>query len=151
MSSTGMALTTNSISMLTALLMMSKMHFLGRRLFILECRRHAKLQWSPSSWLINSLLKLRPGMRPRFLSQNITQKEPEKKMPSTVANAIICSAKLALTELHHLRAQLALRWTHDIVSIAWSRCILSAGSLMYVSMRREYVLLWMFSTAIWKL
>ncbi len=57
-------------------------------------------------------------MRPRFLSQNIAQKEPEKKMPSTAANAIIRSAKLALAELHYLRAQLALRWTHGIVSIA---------------------------------
>ncbi len=57
-------------------------------------------------------------MRPRFLSQNIAQKEPEKKMPSTAANAIIHSAKLALAELHHLRAQLALRWMHGIVSIA---------------------------------
>jgi hypothetical protein len=61
-----------------------------------------------------------------------------------------CSAKLALVGLHHLRAQLALRWTHGTVLMAWSRCSFSFGSLMYVSMRREYVLLWMFSTAIWK-
>ena len=89
-------------------------------------------------------------MSPRFLSQNMAQKEPEKKMPLTATNAIIGSAKLALVGLHHLRAQLALRWTHDIVSMVWSRCSFSFGSLMYVSMRREYVSLWMFSTAIWK-
>jgi hypothetical protein len=52
--------------------------------------------------------------------------------------------------LHHLRAQRALRCTHGIVLIACSRCNFSFGSLMYVSMRREYVSLWMFSTAIWK-
>jgi hypothetical protein len=54
------------------------------------------------------LLKLRPGMSPRFFSQNIAQKEPEKKMPLTAAKATMRSAKLALVESHHLRAQLAL-------------------------------------------
>ena len=39
-----------------------------------------------------------------FLSQNMAQKEPEKKMPSTAANAIIHLRKLVLVELHHLRA-----------------------------------------------
>jgi hypothetical protein len=39
----------------------------------------------------------------------MAQKEPEKKMPSTAANAIIRSEKLALVGLHHLKAQLALR------------------------------------------
>ena len=63
----------------------------------------------------NSLLKLRPGTSLRFLSQNMEQKEPEKKMPLTVTNAIIRLAKLALVELHHLRAQLALRWMHGTV------------------------------------
>ena len=81
-------------------------------------------------------------MSPRFLSQNMVQKESEKKMPSKVANAIICSAKLALVGLHHLRAQLALHWTHGTVSMAWIRCSFSSESLMYVLMRREYVSLW---------
>jgi len=79
----------------------------------------------------------------------MAQKEPEKKMPLTVANAIIRLVKLALVGLHHLRAQLALRWTHSTVLMVWSRCSFSFESLMYVSMRREYVLLWMFSM-IWK-
>jgi len=48
-------------------------------------------------------------MSPRFFSQNIAQKEPEKKMPSTAAKAIIRSAKLALVGSHHLSAQFALR------------------------------------------
>ena len=52
--------------------------------------------------------------------------------------------------VHHLRAQWALRFTHGTVSIARSRCDFLFGSFMYVSMSREYVLLWMFLTAIWK-
>ena len=79
----------------------------------------------------------------------MAQKEPEKKMPLTVANAIIRLVKLALVGLYHLRAQLALRWTHSTVLMVWSRCSFSFESLMYVSMRREYILLWMFSM-IWK-
>ncbi len=55
----------------------------------------------------------------------MTQKEPEKKMPSTAANAIMRLVKLALVELHHLRAQLALRWTHGTILMAWSRCSFS--------------------------
>jgi hypothetical protein len=38
----------------------------------------------------------------------MAQKEPEKKMPSMAANAIMRSAKLALVGLHHLSAQFAL-------------------------------------------
>jgi hypothetical protein len=34
-------------------------------------------------------------MRPRFLSQKMEQKEPEKKMPSTAAKAMRRSAKAA--------------------------------------------------------
>jgi hypothetical protein len=71
-------------------------------------------------------------------------------------NALKCGkcnhtfGKLALVEFHHLRAQLTLHWMHSTVLMAWSRCSFSFGSLMYMSMRREYVSLWMFLTAIWK-
>ena len=78
----------------------------------------------------------------------MAQKEPEKKMPSTATNASMHSGKLALMGLLQLRAQLALRWAHDTVLMAWSRCSFSCGSLTYVLMRREYVLLLMFLTAI---
>ena len=44
-----------------------------------------------------------------FLSQNMAQRDPEKKMPSTAANAMIRLAKLALVGSHHVRAQVALR------------------------------------------
>jgi hypothetical protein len=36
-------------------------------------------------------------MRPRFLSQKMAQKEPEKKIPSTAANATRRSANVALS------------------------------------------------------
>ena len=37
---------------------------------------------------MSSLEKAKPGIRPRFLSQKMDAKEPEKKMPSTVVNVI---------------------------------------------------------------
>lgn len=44
-------------------------------------RRHAKSVWRPSSRLMSSLLKHNPGISPRFFSQKIAQKLPEKKIP----------------------------------------------------------------------
>lgn len=55
--------------------------------------KHAKSVCIPSSLLINSLEKVRPGISPRFLTQKIAQKDPEKNMPSIAANAINLSAK----------------------------------------------------------
>jgi hypothetical protein len=52
---------------------------------------------------MSSLLKVSPGMSPRFFNQKIAQKLPEKKMPSMAANATSLSAKLA-PEFIHLRA-----------------------------------------------
>ncbi|KZP14041.1 hypothetical protein FIBSPDRAFT_702427, partial [Athelia psychrophila] len=46
---------------------------------------HAKSVCIPSSWAMISLEKLRPCMRPRFFSQKMDAKEPEKKMTSTAA------------------------------------------------------------------
>jgi hypothetical protein len=67
---------------------------LGRRLIIFEYRRHAKLQWRPSSQLISLLLKHNPGIKPRFLSQKIAQKDLKKKMPfdSCKCNHVFCEA-----------------------------------------------------------
>ena len=53
-----------------------------------------------SSREMSSLEKVRPGMRPRFFSQKIAQKEPEKKMPSTTANATRRSAKRDDSVIH---------------------------------------------------
>lgn len=41
----------------------------------------------PSSREINSLEKVRPGMRPLLFNQKMAANEPEKKIPSTAANA----------------------------------------------------------------
>jgi hypothetical protein len=60
----------------------------------------AKSVCSPSSLLMSSLLKVRPGMRPRFLSQKIAQKLPLKWMPSTHANASSRCAKISLLLIH---------------------------------------------------
>ena len=43
-----------------------------------EYSKHAKSQCSPSSREINSFENVRPGIKPRFFSQNITQKLPER-------------------------------------------------------------------------
>ena len=49
--------------------------------------RQAKSQWRPSSREMSSFENVRPGMSPRFLSQKMAAKEPEKKIPSTAAKA----------------------------------------------------------------
>jgi hypothetical protein len=49
-------------------------------------------------------------MRPRFLSQKIEAKDPEKKMPSTAANAMSRSAKVVRWSEIHLRAHWAFLW-----------------------------------------
>jgi hypothetical protein len=71
-------------------------------------------------------------------------------MPLTAANAIMHLEKLAEVVSHHLRAHCAFCWMHGTVLIAQRICSFFAGSLMYVSMRSEYISLWMFLTAIWK-
>ncbi len=144
----GRAPTINSISVSTALLTISTIRESGRRFISFEYRRHAKSQCSPSLRLISSLLKQRPGIRPRFLSQKMAQKDPKKNMPSMAANAIMHSAKLAAVESHHLSAHCVFCRMHGTVLIALRRCIFLMGSLMYVSMRREYVSLWMLLMAI---
>ena len=149
-SSTGRASTTNSISISTMLHIISVMRAVGSLLISFEWRRHAKLQCIPSSRLISSLLKHSPGIKPCFFSQKMAQKEPEKNFPSTAANAIMRLAKLAVVESHHFSAHFTFCWMHGTVLIARRRCSFFVGSLTYVSMRSEYVSLWIFSMAIWK-
>ena len=55
---------------------------------------------------MSSFEKVRPGISPRFLSQKMEQKEPEKKMPSTTAKAMRRSAKHLDSEIQRT-AQLA--------------------------------------------
>lgn len=76
------------------------------------------------------MLKARPGMRPRFLSQKMAQKLPEKKMPSTAAKPMSRSAKVSRPSLLiHFIAQSAFFLTDGTVSMARKRWSFSAGSL----------------------
>lgn len=103
---TGRASVTNSFSHSTA----SRMIFLTVSGLGLSCNmlnnRHAKSQWRPSSREMNSLEVESPGMSPLFFNQNIEQKDPLKKMPSTAANATRRSPKES-ESLIHLSAQSA--------------------------------------------
>mmetsp|Transcript_2762 Transcript_2762/g.7158 ORF Transcript_2762/g.7158 Transcript_2762/m.7158 type:complete len:252 (+) Transcript_2762:620-1375(+) len=145
--STGSASEMNSCSMVTASTTISRTRSADTRLFIRLCRRQAKSQCRPSSREMSSLEKVRPGMRPRFFSQKMAQKEPEKKMPSTQAKAIKRSSKCCELSIH-FRAQWAFFLTQGTVSIAWNSLSFSTGSRMYCSSINEYISLWMFSIAI---
>ena len=129
MRATGRASVRNSHSMETASLTISKIRsWLG---FLWRClkSRQAKSVCKPSSLEINSLLKVNPGMSPRFFNQKIAAKLPEKKIPSTEANAMILSANVAFLALIHLRAQSAFFLTAGIVSMALNNLSFSAESL----------------------
>jgi hypothetical protein len=54
-------------------------------------------------------------MRPRFLSQKIEAKEPEKKIPSTAANATRRSAKVEFASEIQRRAQAAFLRMHGTI------------------------------------
>lgn len=71
-----------------------------------------------------------PGINPLFFSQKMLAKLPEKKIPSTAANATRRSAKTASGSLIHLSAQSALRLIAGIVSIALKRLLRSEASRM---------------------
>ena len=75
--------------------------------------------------------------RTRFFNQKMEQKEPEKKMPSTEANAMRRSANVARSRFVHRSAHAALRATQGTVSSALNRNAFSARSVMYVSISRE--------------
>jgi hypothetical protein len=84
-------------------------------------------------------------MRPLFFNQKIAAKEPEKKIPSTAANATIRSPNVDSLSLIQVKAHSALRAIGRIVWIALKSFTRSADSRIYVSMRREYTSAWMFS------
>ena len=79
----------------------------------------AKSQCKPSSLEINSFEKVSPGISPLFFNQKIEQNEPEKKIPSTAAKAIILWAKLPFSI--HFKAQSAFFLTGSNVSIALNK------------------------------
>ena len=47
---------------------------------------------------MSSLEKVSPGMSPRFFSQKMEANEPEKKIPSTAAKAMIRSPNVAYSD-----------------------------------------------------
>ena len=106
--STGNALDTKTFSMSTAFPMISWMRCWGS-LFIKWSlySKHAKSQCKPSSRLMSSLEKHKPGIKPRFFNQNTAQNDPEKKMPSHAAKATTLSANDAFSALVHRRHQSA--------------------------------------------
>lgn len=74
---------------------------------------------------MSSLLKQRPGMTPRFFSQKMAANEPEKKMPSTAANATRRSPYDAFVSQIQRKAHSAFFLIHGRVSIARNRrCLL---------------------------
>ena len=87
---------------------------------------------------MSSLEKERPGINPRFFNQKMAQNEPEKKIPSTAAKATSLAAKESWESIHFI-AHSAFLPTMGTVSIALKREAFSAGSLTYVSIKREYV------------
>ena len=70
---------------------------------------------------MSSLEKVRPGIRPLFLSQKMAAKDPEKKMPSTAANATTLVPKSAVSLAIQLSAHWAFCVTQGIVSTALKR------------------------------
>ena len=64
--------------------------------------------WRPSSREMSSFEKVNPGMRPRFFSQKMDANDPEKKIPSTAANATRRSAKVEFLSAIQRRAHSAL-------------------------------------------
>jgi len=100
----GRASVRNSCSILTASLMIrSTVSGLGRRRRWVN-KRQAKSVCRPSSREMSSLENVNPGMSPRFLSQKMEAKDPEKKIPSTAAKAINRSAKVDLSSEIHFMA-----------------------------------------------
>jgi len=91
--------------------------------------KHANSVWRPSSLEMNSFEKVSPGIKPHFLIQKIAQNDPEKKIPSTDANAIKRSAN-ELESLIHFKAHSAFFFITGTFSIAFKRKFFSSLSLM---------------------
>jgi hypothetical protein len=113
MSSTGNDSVTKNDSISTAFVTISRIVSFEILLFKCLYSKQAKSVCMPSSLLISSFEKHKPGMRPRFFIQKIAQKEPEKKIPSTQAKPTNLSAKVLSAPIH-LNAHSALRATDGI-------------------------------------
>src|ERR1700760_2391835 len=109
---TGSASVRNSCSILTASVIILRTAAASGLERIMLKSRQAKSVCIPSSREISSLEKVRPGMRPRFLSQKIEAKEPLKKIPSTAAKATRREAKVEFLSQIHRMAQSAFFRMH---------------------------------------
>ena len=67
---------------------------------------------------MSSLLNVSPGITPRFFSQKMAANDPEKKIPSTAANATRRSAYGEFWSSIQRNAHSAFFFTHGMVSIA---------------------------------
>ena len=96
---------------------------------------HEAIHDYASSLLINSLENVNPDISPCLFNQNMVQKLPKKKMPSTTANAMRRSANVASNPMYFC-AHTAFLSTLGI--IAWAKNSLSVlfGLVMYMLMRR---------------
>ena len=89
---------------------------------------------------MNSFETESPGKRPRFFSQKMQQNEPEKKIPSTHANATRRFKKSSL-DVIHLKAHSPFLRTIGTVSRARKSRSFSLASLeQYVSIKSEYLI-----------
>jgi len=68
----------------------------------------------------------------------MAQKDPEKKIPSTPANATNLVAKLDFLSSVHLIAHLAFFATQGIVSIALNNLSFSIVLVIYLSINKEF-------------
>ncbi|AGE49027.1 hypothetical protein ATCVBr0604L_043R [Acanthocystis turfacea Chlorella virus Br0604L] len=113
-----------------------------------EYRSSPNCWWRPSSRLMNSLERPRPGMSPRFRSQKMAQNDPENRRPSTHTHATSRSAKERSRE-KYFEAHAAFLPTAGIVSMASKSWFRSVSSSMRASRSREYCSLWTLSLKAW--
>ena len=139
---------TNSFSRSTASWIISRTTWYGILYFSLLNNKQANSVCIPSSRLISSFEKHKPGMRPFPLIQKMEANEDEKNIPSTAANATSRRGKLALGFWIHFWVQELLALIHGIVSIALRRWDCSLESVTSVDKSAAYISEWMFSLQI---
>ena len=167
-SAQGRASNRNSYLIVTALVIIALTAFLLGRLLRRENIRQAKSVCIPLLREISLLENRRLGIRLRLFSQKIVVNKLLKKVPSIVARAtrqlaevrflleIYCRAQLAFLQIQgtktcQLRCYIIIYITNLLLLIALKRYMRCFSLLIYVLIRREYVLAQTFSIIIQKL
>jgi hypothetical protein len=88
---------------------------------------------------MSSLENVNPGRTPLLFNQKMAANEPEKKMPSTAANATTRSPNEAWSLALHFIAHSAFRLIAGNVSMALNSLLCSSRSSTYDSIKREYL------------